>query len=203
MLDWSQISPALKALFSDLAFAGVSPPFEAQWRDRQRNFTHQGTQTDLLLEVTNIRMPPGEDDRLFEMVGAGDSAILAEKLKGDRLITLNVRVESMDQSDALWAWATIERIRTRLDRLTSHARLRTVGLAFVRTMAATALPAPRDRRILSIASMDVLLCAAFEDTDLSGALSWIERVEITGKASGEDGQEMPSPPNSTFTVSAD
>lgn len=201
MLAWHQITPTLKSLFSDLAFSGVMPPFEAQWHDRARSFTHQGTQTDLLLQVTNIRGPGGEDARTLSMrQDAGGNEVLVETLEGDRYITLNVRVESMNHSDELWAWATIERIRTRLDRLTTRERLRGANLAFVRTLAATALPRPRDGRITSAAAMDVLLVGRSCDVDASGALGWIERVEVTGKVQGADGQHLPPSLNTTFTV---
>lgn len=202
MLNWSQIAPALKSLFSDLAFPAASPTFEAQWHDRNQQFTHQGTQTDLLLQVTNIRTPPGEDDRAFEMVKVNGDTVLADKLSGHRLITLNVRVESLDQSDTLWAWATIERIRARLDRLSTHERLRSANMALVRTMAAVNLPTPRDGRIMSVASMDVLLAAGSEDVDLSGATSWIERIHITPAVKDTDGETLPPAINKPFLVDA-
>lgn len=206
MLAWDQIFPVLMDLFSDLSLGDVpeaeTSSFNAQWHEQQRVFTHQGARTELLLQVTNITTPGGEDDRIFEMVEVGGETILAEKLKGDRLITLNVRVESLEQESPLWAWDTMERIRTRLDRTSSHARLRQVNLALVKTMEAVGLPDPEDERILSIVSMDVLFCAGFEDVDLSGALQWIERVELTSSVRDTDGKELPAPLNGIFTVDA-
>lgn len=200
MLAWTDITPALKSLFGDLAFAGVVPPAGAQWHDQKRQFTHQGTQTDLLLQVTNVRQPVGEDARTFETVGSGGAEELHEVLSGDRIVTLNVRVESMRQDHERWAWDTIERIRTRLGRLSSHDRLRAVNVAILRTLAATGLPAPRDGRVMSVATMDVLLGIGFRDVDTSGALSWIERVELTGQAKDTDGTQLPSSLNTTSTV---
>lgn len=199
MLPWSSIAPELKSLFSDLAFSGVPglrQPFSAQWHDEQRSFTNVQVKTDLLLRVTSVRQPAGEDSRTFEMDTTPSGERLIEVLQGDRYITLNVHVESLDHSPELWAWMTIERIRTRLDRTTTHQRLRAINLGLVRVLTATALPKPRDGRAVSLATMDVLLVAGFRDVDTTGALSWIERIEVSGVANAGAGSAQVPP----FTV---
>jgi hypothetical protein len=172
VINWSEVSPALVSLFSDLAFPGINPAFLAQWHNRSREQVSDKTATAVLLRVTNTK-EVGEDETRYE---DGDGVLLPTQV-GQRLVTLEIRVESYENTDTHWAWATVERIRSRLRRPSSLERLRLVNCALVRTGPALGLPEPRDGHMTSIAVMDVVLTAAFADPD--EAAGWIERIELT------------------------
>lgn len=204
MINWSEASPVLQQLFSELAFEALTPPFRAHWGARSQTMTHPQAQADVLLRIRRID-PVGEDEtRYVEETpeptpeNPDPESQLIPYQMGNRRITLEVRVESHQQTDEMWAWSTIERMRTRLSRPSSLQKLLGINMALVRTQGAVPLPMVRDKRHISVAVMEVVLSARFADADVP--VDWIEHIEITSKLKDADDSELPSPPNGTAMV---
>ena len=189
MIDWVTASPALVKLFTRLAFDAPPSKFEAQWQARTQKYTNPEAKTDLVLMVRSIQ-DIGEDET--EQVQVGDDIRQAQS--GNRRVIIEVRVESYNAKDTHWCWATIERIRTRLRRPSSHQALEDINWALVDTGPSIALPMHVRGAEWSAATMDVTFGTRFLDVDPS-AFDWIERIELTSHISGTDGVELPVPPN--------
>jgi hypothetical protein len=191
MIDWGTASPALVKLFTRLAFDVTPVRFEAQWQARTQKYTNSEAKTDLILMVRSIQ-DIGEDET--EQVTVQNDVRQAQS--GNRRVILEVRVESYKANDTHWCWATIERIRTRLRRPSSHQALEAINWALVDTGPSVALPMNVRGAEWSAATMDVTFGTRFLDVDMS-AFDWIERIELTSHISGVDGIELPQPPNYT------
>jgi len=189
VLDWSTISPALIGLFSGLAFELQSPAFSAEWAGRSKSYTHPAVKTDLILKVRSIQ-DVGEDETRIVEVDIGGTPTDVPAQIGNRRIILEVRVESQESTDSLWAWQTVERIRTRLRRQSSLDALDALNFAIVRTGAAVSVPTTKDRRSWSVASMDITFAARFQDAEAEAA-NWIQSVEITSAAKDEADDPVP------------
>lgn len=197
MINWSEASPVLVDLFSRLAFDSLTPEFRARWGGRSQTVTHMGAKTDVLLRVRRID-PVGEDETRYceepsDPQDPDSEPILVPYQVGNRRLTLEVRVEALENTDELWAWSTVERMRTRLSRPSSLAILESVNMALIRTQGATPLPMVRDRHEKSVAVMEVVLGARFSDRD--APINWIERIELSSKVQDADGSLLPTPPN--------
>jgi hypothetical protein len=179
MIDWGTASPALVKLFTRLAFDVTPTRFEAQWQARTQRYTNAEAKTDLILMVRSIQ-DIGEDETEQVQVGSD----IRQAQSGNRRVILECRVESYKATDSHWCWSTVERIRTRLRRPSSHQALEDINWALVDTGPAIALP------------MHVTFGTRFLDVDMS-AFDWIERIELTSHISGTDGNELPVPPNYT------
>jgi hypothetical protein len=122
----------------------------------------------------------GVDETRFTYT-AGSPGTLDTTQVGNRNIVLSVRAECYRRSAE--AGELLDRIRTRLKRNSSLQTLLGLNLA-IQTMAPTAyLPTTYDNRVLSVASMDVMLGGVqiddiSNDTDPSGeGETWIDTVD--------------------------
>lgn len=191
MIDWSVASPALVKLFTRLAFDVTPVKFSAQWQARTQKYTDPTAKTDLILMVRTIQ-GIGTDETVDEVVGSD----VRQAQLGNRRVILECRVESYKATDSHWCWSTIERIRTRLSRPSSHQALEGINWALVDTGPAIALPMNVRGAEWSAATMDVTFGTRFLDVDMSD-FDWIERIELTSHVSGTNGIELPVPPNYT------
>lgn len=191
MIDWTVASPALIDLFTRLAFDVRPTNFKGQWQARTQRYTDQASKTDLILMVRSIQ-DIGEDETVQVAVGQD----VRQAQMGNRRVIIECRIESYKASDTHWCWSTIERIRTRLRRPSSHQALEAINWALVDTGPAIALPMHVRGAEWSAATMDVTFGTRFIDIDAS-PFDWIERIELTSHVSGNDGTELPQPPNYT------
>lgn len=194
MLAWEDINPALLDLVSRLAFPGKQ--FTAQISGRSNKATSPTIQTEIFLRVRSITPIGAEETRKVRIDGADHFAQY-----GQRRVIYELRVESLKNTDAAWAWSAMERIRTRLWRPSSLEVLAGLNMALLDTGTALDLPSVRDRREWSIAAMDVTFGAAFLDIE-DAPYNWIQRVEITSQVSDVDAILLPSPPNYTDLIEA-
>jgi hypothetical protein len=195
MIDWSVASPALVALFTRLAFDTTPVGFTGQWQARTQKYTNESAKTDLILAVRSIQDIGVDETDQVETTIKGQPATVYSQL-GNRRVILEVRVESYKATDSHWCWATIERIRTRLRRPSSHQALEAINWALVDTGPSVALPMNVRGAEWSAASMDVVFGTRFEDVETT-AFEWFERIALTSHVKDTDGTELPVPPNYT------
>lgn len=193
MIDWETASPALIKLFTRLAFDVTPVNFGAQWQARTQKYTSEAARTDLILAVRSIQDIGEDETEQVETTIKGQPATVYAQL-GNRRVILEVRVESYKASDSHWAWTTIERIRTRLRRPSSHQLLEVMNWALVDTGPSVALPMNVRGAEWSAATMDVTLGTRFIDVE-TAPFEWIERIELTSHVKDTDGTELPVPPN--------
>ncbi len=133
----------------------------------------------------------GVDDTRWADPGGVDPPVPA--VSGNRRHTLSVQIETISQRAVGAARYTAERIRTRLRLPSSLDALHALGLAIVRLEPTTVLQYEHDERAYSRATLDVILAAVHEETDV--ALGYFNRIELTTEIKGPDGVLLPSPPN--------
>ncbi len=197
MIPWETIGDELLKLIESLAFSPQPQDFKGRWWGRAQRATSTKVKTDLFLQVRSIQNI-GEDETRQTIV----DGVAYNSQHGNRRLILEIRVESHQNSNALWSWTTIERIRTRLRRPTSIARLSALNLAFVTMGPSIGLPTPRDDHEWSAASLELTLGYRFEDIDMTDKFNWIEKIELTSRVQDVTGAQLPTPPNGTTTVDA-
>lgn len=201
MIDWVAANQGLVALFTRLAFDAPPVKFKAQIEGRTQRYTDGETKTDLVLSLRSVG-PIGEDetdqvDADGEPLEEGDTPHFAQL--GNRRVIIECRIETYKNTDANWAFATIERIRTRLNRPSSHAALEAFNFALVDTGPAVALPMQVKGANWSAAAMECTFGTRFMDVERE-TFNWIARVDITSRVQDTGGQELPAPPNFTIEV---
>lgn len=191
MIDWNAIEPALVDVLTSIATAQPetpAPAWRAEWADRPRDLIHPDVGFALVLRVTSVT-PIHEDEDRYDEDGT-------ETQCGQRRIILNVQVESSENLSTESALNTLERIRTRIRRRSSLAKLAAVDVALIEVGATQNVSARYDGRIWSIGSLDITLCAAVNDTDPVPA-GFIQRVVVTTDVQGTltqlDHVELPPP----------
>lgn len=162
--DWQANLEGLFARLLDLDAPAVS--FLRQPRQH-----HRGPRAQL--DPISFRHVGVEDVR--RTVDAGD---LTEELIGHRVMVLQVRVWSERQSLQHAPSARIEALRTRMRWTSTTQALKRCALGFERAEQPVDFPGTRDGRVLSSASIDLLLAYAWVEADTEHALGWIDRAEI-------------------------
>lgn len=199
MIDWSEASPALVRLFTELAFDTTPTKVKAQWFGRTQSYTSHSVKTNLIMQVRSIQDIGEDETRYVERDLLGVPATVAAQV-GNRRIIIQLKVESYENSDALWAWSTIGRLCTRLGRPSSQEALAAINFTRTATGPAVNAPTPREQHEWSAAAVDITFGARFEDAE-GVAANWIERVEIQSQLSGTDGELLPDPAlNSTRII---
>lgn len=200
-------------------------PFFAEWKEGQRGAISDVHRFSVFLKVTSM-VGLGGDETRYEYVDPGEvndavqldddsgsvetdndsgavvtspnpfAGQLRATIVGQRKFTLSVEVLFIEHTDAMWAFAVTERIRTRIWRQTSLDLLDSVNVAIIDVRAANKFkPAVKDRgRVVSAASFDVIFGACISDPDPT-PMGWIERIGLTSHISDVDGVELPIPPN--------
>lgn len=189
MIDWSTVTPALVELFTRLAFPSRPDRFKAQVDGRVQRYTDTDSKTDLVLKLRHVSDIGEDETEQREVTGKTVYAQL-----GNRRVIIEVRIETYKNTDDNWAWSTVERIRTRLRRPSSHEALRSINFALVETGPSIALPMNVKGAEWSAAMMELTFGTRFEDIETT-PFNWIERVDLTSHIKDTDGQELPVPPN--------
>lgn len=200
MVRWDEINPALIALVSDLLRKRDAPDWEAEWmerRDANRMISpEQGGA--LYLKVTSC-VPVGGDEfrrvmHTFDVDGI-PTEDLVEITVGFRRITVQVQAWESEHTDLHWSIRTLEKLRTRLGRNSSMARMLAVNVDITDYGASRKMTQTINGRRWSIAAMDLILTAAFNDDEDLDPTGWIQRIILTSHAQTA-GFDDPFPPNS-------
>lgn len=209
MIGWSAINPVLIELFTALALPAGEDwlQWSAEWKDRNIAATNTRHRQMLYLKVMTV-VGIGEDDRRLVYVTPGTTGVdapyadnLQETIYGLRRVTLNLRSHVTENSDDVSATAVLERIRTRLARRRSIDTLMGVNVDIVRIEAARDISKAYDKRIQSIATMDVILTMVASDMDPIPT-GWVQSLVLTSAIQDTSGATLPSPPNFTKTISS-
>lgn len=201
MIDWSTVGPGLIALFSKLAFDVKPQNFNGRWFGRPQKFVPSSTKTDLLFKVRSI-VGIGEDETRLVETDLDGTALgnVYEAQLGDRIVTIEVRVESYQNTDPLWAWSTIERIRARIRRRSSIAELLALNFSLVDVGPSLEVPTPRDDLEWSVVLAEFRFVTRFEDRQTE-PVEWIEKFEVLTEFEDVDGTLFPSPAlNGTIVI---
>ena len=169
-MNWTAIRPVIKTLISDLS--GI----QTLWQDEPRPFTN--TAFCILEIISNVGQ--GHDEcRTEQDLTALQGEEKQDVWIGNRHLTLSIKAESEIQTDDGNAYRYLEQIRNRLVFRSSRATLRAVNVAVLEIMATQNLPAIRDERWRSIASLDVMLAVRNLTID-PVRHGYIATVDITG-----------------------
>jgi hypothetical protein len=118
---------------------------------------------------------------------------LIRTIEGMRILTLQIQAISHNQAVAFWGQETLERLVTRLDKQSVNDALKAVNCGIIDRSPITLIPNVKvDDRLLSVASVDLFVCAGFTDTDGSEVVGYFDKIELTGKLENPGGVEYPS-----------
>lgn len=173
-MNLGTIRPALLTLLGQIS------GLHTDWEDKQRPFVPENTRTILLLKIRPILSKGVDDLRVNQDLTKPNGTEMGFEVHGVRLFTLGCKVECYEQWDDGDAWQYLETIRNRLQFPTSLAALLNVNVALVELGSVVDLGQPRDNHIVSIANLDVRLCAGAQETDPT-RVGYINNVRVTGK----------------------
>lgn len=125
----------------------------------------------------------GADDALTEMVPT---------VLGERVLVLQVGVESFDHRPGYSASALAQRLVDRAQAPSSDARLAAANLGLADVGAPQRADYAHDGRMVSRAVVEVRLNASFAFTDLAGRTASIASVEIDATVTGASGAPLPN-----------
>ena len=185
-MQWSQISPVLLSILSEIAVDKPiegAPAFQAQWADRAREMASPDYQHALFVAVTTVEGVQEDEQRFGFDANARDEAgnlgVVTATNCGMRRINLQLRSECYENTDDNWCMAVLDRIYTRMGRTRYIERMRDeCNAAWIDSGVAHSLPVPSDGHILSAGTLDLILYAAVNDVD-PVPYGWIERVRLT------------------------
>lgn len=125
----------------------------------------------------------GEVDALTEMVPT---------VMGDRLLVLQVGVESIDQRPGYSASVLAQRLCDRAHAPSSDVALETLNLGLADVGAPQRADYAADGRMISRAVVEIRFNASFAHIDTDGTTSSIESVEVNATVTGSNGSPLPS-----------
>lgn len=188
-MDYAAAQSALKTLVTSvLGWTSPTDPVVFENEPRPR---HNG-RIAILSWVSGVGV--GVDDLRWEDNGAlAPDPNYVPTLAGDRMLALQVSVETLDQSPgAPHARAALEQFRTRIRRPSSLAALRAANLGMVDVGAVSQADYRVDNRMISRALIELRLNATTFDRDDDGAIGTIESTDITSHISDVDGTQLPA-----------
>lgn len=151
-MDLVAIQPALKALIANLT--GLDAYFDDEPRDALVNPDNGA----IALLTLGTPVSIGWDERAQVLVQDPDpGGDIKDEWRGNRKVTLTIKIESYDQTPGRTALWYLEQVRNRLPFQSTRAALEAVRLALVSSGNSVNLPTARDDRQVSIAAMDLVL----------------------------------------------
>lgn len=180
MIDWTNVAPAIRDVFTTLASGDVTSPasFAADWWGRKQGMRHPSG-AELTLRITRIDNDGIRDERRAVDVDDGEGGIIRNvKLFGTRAIAIEAKVERHNNTDQLWAWSMTERLRTGLQRPDIEETLAEAGVVFVDTETATPMSVQIGGREISAAVIVALFRVGLYDPT-GVPTNWIERVRLS------------------------
>lgn len=209
MIGWTNINPVLLATFTEigqnLAITNQRE-FGAEWKESPRSATHTDQRFSLLLKITSV-VGIGSDDTVLENVDEDstdpeDAPYLGQMRStqvGQRKFTLQVQIVSPEHTDAFWAMAATERIRTALCRPRIIDALDAVDVAVIEIRQALKTSFKDGGRVVSAASMDITFGTVANDVDPIPT-GWIEAITYSSHFSDVDAEELPASLQAVDTV---
>lgn len=187
-LDWASIRGGWRDLITDLARGDapvVQRPVEAERRQPRINSIVK--ERVVLRLMTSVEI--GEDEWRYSL--DGDESMLTT-IVGMRKITLNVRVETENESDDWFSFVTAERIRTRIWTPGNLERIASFNCAVIELAQTQNVSTAGDDRLISMAAFDIIFSASFEDQQPPDPTGWIEVVELTSHIQDVSGTDLPA-----------
>lgn len=195
-IPWKTIKPVILAAVTDVAVDQVTSPggifeplktpkWNAEWVGRSVSYIHPQQRQALYLRVTSSG-PIGWDDVAWELLDTGTVAggdpsgveDVFQTVRGLRRIIVNVQAWVAEDTDDLSAFHTLERVRTMLDMESTRSRFLEVELDFTDSSEVRDISKTIDKRMWSIASLDLTFHVATTATDPTPT-GYIERVIVT------------------------
>lgn len=160
-IGWSDIRPEWLAVFASLTLGG-----QVEWMDDHRKYFDPVGQAVVFLNVTRVSSV-GVDQITSELdEEASAPEDITFTVSGPRIVTLEVRVESMNHADNKFAGNLAEKIRTGLKFPSVKERLLSVETSIVRIGDYTDIPnIIDDDRQTSVAVFEVFFNVTASDED--------------------------------------
>lgn len=174
MTTLADVRAGLAALVASLT---ALPAAMIVWEDQQRPFMDPSVRAIATLSFGPIT-PQGRDEVISVWDANNPGAEYRDTVKGIRTLPWRIKVESLEQTNDKTAQNYLERARTRLRLPDSIAALNAVSCSRQSTGQVIPVQEGVDKRIASIAVLDVLLNCALTETAAQG-YGYIATVEGT------------------------
>lgn len=199
MIDWSEAAKAISTMVEMLALPSaqavqIHPKLKARWAGRHNTFIHPDVQAEIILRLRNVSTVM-EDGLRSEVIDDEHR----ETIVGQRLITVEIRVESHRHRQDInqWAWTMVGLIRTRLSRRSVREYLTARTMSVHTIGPASDISYTTGNREVNAATFEVVFVTAFRDINLDDSVEAFERALVTSKIAHSDGEQLPAPPNYT------
>jgi hypothetical protein len=197
VIDWATLNPGLLELFARLSVDTLPTSFVVEHKDRPRTIMSTVHQKTLTMQVTSV-VGIGRDEERDESVPAdatGDDLPWAGEVRrttvGHRRMTVRLVCDALVNTDTTWAWAAIERIRTRIQRRRTDADLKALGASLNRVGTAVEANFKKDSHVFNRVVLDIVFNVVVNDVE-SDPVGWIAQAELTSHVEDTDGTELPA-----------
>ena len=172
-MNWTDIRPALKTLIESLS------GLVTVWEDEPRPFTPPDAQAICLLQTIGIGGQGRDECRTIQDLTQPKGQEMSDEWRGNRRFRLTVKVESLIQTDAGFAYEYLERVRDKLPRESTRRSLHAVNCAVEQIEQTQDLTGALDDRNRSIAALDIMMAARNVVLD-DERYPYIESADIIG-----------------------
>jgi hypothetical protein len=188
MMEWEAIAEGMDDLVTDLTDLVEPDAVLWDWEAARVEWRPFPRATLSMVSV----VPIGIDEERRSHPGGNAQQLVA--MVGQRIVTVQLRVDTDDGDHALLARTIAAKVQDRMWRTTSLSRLRTFGVALSTVRDLGDQDFADDSKVYSVALLEiVLLASAVEADDTAGAGDWIRRVQlISDKLRGTDGVDLPA-----------
>jgi hypothetical protein len=196
VIDFETLNPPLLDLLGRLA---VGNDFTVEHAGRSRKIVSVLHKRSVVIEQLSISGGDQDEERRERIAddatgpdakwaGAARSTVV-----GDRVVTYQIGCDALENTDAGWAWSTIERLRTRLRRQSTIAELEALDASINHVGDAKPVKFKLDGRLVSRVIFELVLNVHAEDVE-DEPTGLLKHVEWTDEVKDVDGVQLPSPP---------
>lgn len=171
------------AILSALVAASGLPAACVSWQNRRQSGVYvdpvlRQRVTALVIALSDI----GDQYQTWQPAAVPADG-LVETAKGIQRMTLQIRCESLDETDSASALVTADNVRRRLFRTSLRETLREAHVSVWGVTPTQNISGTADDRCKSIYTFDAILGIAWAESDTANPISWIETVSYTGSFS--------------------
>jgi hypothetical protein len=197
MSTWEELNPALLDLFTRLG-AREEPRIgpgsgtelvgpTAEHAERPRRMVSPRAKQTLTLAVTSVQGLDAARVLTFD----AETETQTERVEANNRVVFRLTCDSLENTDAGWAWGTLERIRSRLRWTRSIQALLALNASLVGCGKAFPVANKIESRQGNRVVMDVTLLVHVTEIDPQAG-EWIESVEISSEyITDVDGTNLP------------
>lgn len=174
------------------AFAPDGAGYQVVWENREQPFVDVTNGAHILLSTRGFRGLGIDEARLTFDGTAAPGHEYTETRCGNRLFSLVVKVESIDQTEGKTADYIISRLYSRMQWESSSLALNALNCSYVDAAPMVCTTQVRDQWDVAIAAVEFQFAWATNETDIDNPVGYIAEVIADGTINNPDGTTRPT-----------